>query len=562
MPSSIENKMGGENFSVISMLMPGLLRADIRNFYYFARGADDIADSTTLEKQERLGLLVHLNKILEGGEEAPNWAVNYLKAIREGRTEIRHARALLSAFIQDVTKDRYENFDSLIDYCQRSAAPIGRAYLELAEEWQADTESADNLCIALQLINHLQDIKEDYKDRNRVYFPENWFSDISEIGAEAESENISEIKSKVLEEINKRIKNSQKLLSTVKGNFLRLQLSVIRASAITLSSKLAKSDILKNKVRLSLADRAKVFFRGLVYFILSAAFYINSVFVARANARSKKMGRSYSYGSSFFKPIAGMIMAKRRDMFSLHRFFRNMDNEIDEAKSLEESKEAVEFFEKEIEALYLDSSSDFTLYPKSSFTRKLIPLVRKYNLKKEYFMDSIKGQKMDVEGKMLAPSMETLDLYCYRVASTVGLLAIEIFGYKHESAKEFAINMGKGLQLINIIRDVREDAKKGRIYLPIEELRDKNIEKIMPDEILAEEFAAEIGQVQKSLSKRAREFIKKAEENLHIEDRENMRPALWMKDIYMSYLNVMDDKGFGASESDVKKGLVKAILFR
>ena len=162
-----------ENFPVASILLPARLRAPVRTIYRFARTGDDLADEGDLAPDVRLGQLAALGVQLDTIErgQSSDWP-DLARAIREHRLPIQPFRDLLSAFSQDVTIHRYASFEPLLDYCRRSANPIGRLLLALyrcADE-RALAQS-DAVCTALQLVNFWQDIAIDAA-RGRVYVPQ------------------------------------------------------------------------------------------------------------------------------------------------------------------------------------------------------------------------------------------------------------------------------------------------------------------------------------------------------------------------------------------------------
>lgn len=165
-----------ENFPVVSFLIRKELRADVAAVYWFARTADDFADEGDLPPEERLARLDEferrLTALLEGNARAPiEAALDH--TIRTRRLDPRHFYDLLSAFKQDVVKTRYADFDELLDYCRRSANPVGRLILELYDV--RDEEAArrsDDVCTALQLANFYQDVSLDLA-KGRVYIPQN-----------------------------------------------------------------------------------------------------------------------------------------------------------------------------------------------------------------------------------------------------------------------------------------------------------------------------------------------------------------------------------------------------
>jgi squalene synthase HpnC len=172
-----------ENFPVASILLPKRLRRPVEAIYRFARGADDIADEGDASDAQRLQALdeyrTELDRI-ERGERTRLPGFDELAAvIAEWRLPIQLLRDLLDAFAQDVVKKRYANFAELLDYCRRSANPVGRLLLHLVD--RTDDENlrrSDNICSALQLINFWQDIAVDW-DKDRVYLPQ---SDLARFG--------------------------------------------------------------------------------------------------------------------------------------------------------------------------------------------------------------------------------------------------------------------------------------------------------------------------------------------------------------------------------------------
>ena len=160
-----------ENFPVASRLIHPRHRAPVLAFYEFVRTADDIADHTTLGESDKLAHLDALEATLLGKDDALPEAVRLRTILRERNLTARHAQDLLTAFRMDVTKLRYRDWDDLIGYCTYSAMPVGRFVLDVHGEDRSAWPANDALCAALQIINHLQDCKADYRNLNRVYVP-------------------------------------------------------------------------------------------------------------------------------------------------------------------------------------------------------------------------------------------------------------------------------------------------------------------------------------------------------------------------------------------------------
>jgi squalene synthase HpnC len=162
---------GDENFPVASWLVQPRHRRPILAFYEFVRIADDIADHAGLGEDEKLAHLDGLEASLLGRNDRNAAGVTLRAALNERNLSPQHAQDLLRAFRQDVTKLRYRDWDDLIDYCRYSAMPVGRFVLDVHGESRTTWPASDNVCAALQIINHLQDCVQDYRNLDRVYIP-------------------------------------------------------------------------------------------------------------------------------------------------------------------------------------------------------------------------------------------------------------------------------------------------------------------------------------------------------------------------------------------------------
>ena len=165
-----------ENFPVASILMPARLRRPVALIYRFAREADDFADEGELPAAQRLALLGNFSRELDlieaGAAPGIPWFADLAAVIRQHDLPIPLFRDLLSAFSQDVTKCRYTDYADVLDYCRRSANPVGRLLLVLYGKATLRNKTwADAICSSLQLINFWQDVAVDYR-KNRIYFPQ------------------------------------------------------------------------------------------------------------------------------------------------------------------------------------------------------------------------------------------------------------------------------------------------------------------------------------------------------------------------------------------------------
>lgn len=179
-PEQLETPSGksaaSENFPVASFLISSALRPHVARFYAFARAIDDIADNPALsavEKTERLDVFAEAVAGRMQGT-GPDIAVSMHESLVETAISVRHCHDLISAFKQDAVKNRYENWAELMDYCNRSASPVGRYLLDLHGEDPRHYSLSDALCNSLQVINHMQDCGDDYREMDRVYLPGDW----------------------------------------------------------------------------------------------------------------------------------------------------------------------------------------------------------------------------------------------------------------------------------------------------------------------------------------------------------------------------------------------------
>jgi squalene synthase HpnC len=247
----------GENFPVGSFLLPASLRPHVAVFYAFARAGDDIADNPTLEPDDKIGRLNRMAAALEdghGGDDAPAKARRMRESLATTGVSPRHCLDLLDAFRQDAAKRRYGDWDDLIDYCNRSAAPVGRYLMDLHGEDRALWPAADALCNALQILNHLQDCGEDYREMDRVYIPEPWLAAEGlgvEILAEATAPpGLRRVLDRLLDGIDGLLNTAAPLAGCLKSRRLAMETAAIQAIARKLAARLGRRDPLAGRVRL------------------------------------------------------------------------------------------------------------------------------------------------------------------------------------------------------------------------------------------------------------------------------------------------------------------------
>ena len=263
-------RANSENFPVGSFLIPPDCRPHVHAFYLFARKADDIADSPTIPAAEKVARLQAASDALGKDEAAlPDWAVPYHRSLIETGCAAENGRDLLSAFIQDATKLRYADWDDLMDYCLRSAASVGRAMMDIhGESRQADLEGSDALCNALQVLNHLQDCREDYLALDRVYLPESWLKEAGggvEMLAERQAAPaVRRTIDRCLEQTADLLRRAEAMPRTVRRRRFRWECAVIVKLAWALHRRLANGDPLAGRIRVPTPSRVGLALSGIV----------------------------------------------------------------------------------------------------------------------------------------------------------------------------------------------------------------------------------------------------------------------------------------------------------
>lgn len=247
--------------------------------------------------------------------------------------------------------------------------------------------------------------------------------------------------------------------------------------------------------------------------------------------------RTITHKSASNLALAFLLLPRpKRDAMSvLYAFCREVDDVTDnESAPVEERREQLAAWRADVRLACAGDPPQFTV------NRELQPVIRQYRLLFPLFDELLKGCEMDFDIKRYE-TFEQLELYCYRVASVVGLLSIEIFGYRDPACRDYAVYLGKALQLTNILRDVRTDAGRGRIYLPQEELRKFGVS---PDEILRLEFSDRFARLATGMAERAKQFYRQAQKTLPAEDRQSMVAAELMGTVYWRLLQKLEGRQF------------------
>ncbi|MDH2917712.1 MAG: presqualene diphosphate synthase HpnD [Sideroxydans sp.] len=230
-------------------------------------------------------------------------------------------------------------------------------------------------------------------------------------------------------------------------------------------------------------------------------------------------------GSSFYNSFRFLAKDKRRAITALYAFCREVDDVVDECSDEDVARTTLNWWRNQVAEIYGGK-------PQHPVAIALVPIVKQFNLAQEHLLEIIDGMEMDLQHPRYE-NFKSLQLYCYRVASVVGLLTVEIFGYKNRQTLKYAHDLGIAFQLTNIIRDVGEDARRNRIYLPMDELQQFNV---TAADILNSRDSENFQKLMAFQVERAQRFYDQALALLPKEDKKAQRVGLIMAAIYRATL--------------------------
>ncbi len=277
------------------------------------------------------------------------------------------------------------------------------------------------------------------------------------------------------------------------------------------------------------------------------------------NSKNSELEKAYEYcesvtkhhAKSFYFAAKFLPKIKQRAVYPIYAFCRHVDDEIDETAEGSEAEAilAVESWRRNLEEIFEGKSQKTiaetenpnpNLENRNLVIQALRDLLKTYKIPRKLPLELIQGVLMDTRLKRYE-TFDELYVYCYRVASTVGLMSSEILGYADQRALEYAEAMGIGMQLTNILRDVKEDAEMGRIYLPQEDLRKFNVSE---KQILANEFDANFAELMKFQVARAREFYAKGEQGIALLEKDSRFTVLLAARIYAKILDEIEKQHY------------------
>jgi phytoene synthase len=224
---------------------------------------------------------------------------------------------------------------------------------------------------------------------------------------------------------------------------------------------------------------------------------------------------------------------RRAAMYGIYAFCRVVDDIADEEAPLEEKRAALQGWRRRIAGIFAGEAE-------GEITRVLRAAAKKYDLREGDFIAIIDGMEMDAGAPIVAPPLPVLDLYCDRVAAAVGRLSVRVFGDGSPQAQDVAYALGRALQLTNILRDVGEDAARGRLYLPHEFLEAEAV----PLDARGALESKDLPKVCAKVDRLALKYFHEAESAMKLCDAKAMRPARLMAASYKPLLKILREKKF------------------
>lgn len=534
-----------ENFPIGSRLLPRPLRKHLAAIYAFARIADDYADEGSRSPSERLQLLDewerHLETAYEGRAELPVF-VALADTVRRFSIPPEPFRALLAAFRYDACFQPFPTFDALRHYCAHSADPVGHLVLYLFGYRDERRQAlASEICTGLQLTNFWQDVAIDAA-KGRLYLP---LDELARFGVEQEqilqgrfTEQVRALLAHQVHRTRQFFQRGVALADAVDPRLAReVRLFVLGGMEILRQVERQGYDVFARRPALSAWDRVRIFARALsasrtrMHFVTPAP---------PAETAPSNLEQDFRYckaitrrsSSNFFYAFRLLPRHKRDALYALYAFCRFVDD-IADREGQRSPAALLDRWRQEVHQVYAGQ-------PQHPISRALAAVVSRYPLQQQHLLELIEGVEMDLRGTVYETWQELRD-YCYRVAGTVGLLCIEIFGYRNPSARQYAVDLGIAFQLTNILRDVREDALRRRIYLPRQDLEQFGCQ---PDDLLRGTYSPQVAALLAFECGRARAYYLRARAALAKEDRRSLAPAEAMRAIYERLLAQIERRNF------------------
>ena len=486
-----------ENFTVVTWLLPRRLHQHFYNVYAYCRWADDLGDEIN-DPARALELLDGWEQELRdcyAGRASHPVFVALRETILAFEIPIEPFSDLLAAFRQDQTVRRYPDWRSVLDYCRYSANPVGRLVLYLCGYRDAERQHlSDATCTALQLANFWQDVSRDL-DKGRIYIPlealaAHGLAEDDIVARRFDARYVSLMK-ELIARARDLFAQGMPLAERV-DPALRVDIELFTRGGLAVldSIEAIGYDTLRQRPAVSKLKQAQLLGRALWKNLLTrnatpspdavplpepppvvprtARVPVGQqpakrpeTEIAQSYAECRRVARAAA--SNFYYAFFMLPQPKRDALSALYAFMRLVDDVSDTVGGVAEKQSGLARWRAALDAAVSGEVSAHPILPAFADT------IERFGIPPRYFHDLISGAEMDLTVSGYA-TFERLREYCYRVAGTVGLTCLHVFGFDDPRAPDLAEKLGIGFQLTNILRDVPKDYEMGRVYLPQEDL--------------------------------------------------------------------------------------------
>ncbi|MDA8270343.1 MAG: squalene synthase HpnC [Actinomycetota bacterium] len=552
-----------ENFSVVSFFIPKALRPHFSAIYAFCRGVDDLGDEFAGDRRRALEKWrSELNCAFDGSAHHPIFRA-LSETIRHFGLKYEEFDKLIKANEMDQEERSYKTIDDTLEYCRHSADPVGRLVLGLFGLGDSrHYKFSDAICTGLQLANFLQDTADDLR-RGRAYWPQD---DLAKFGlsqksladyafGSSPSPDVLAIAAWGEHEV-KRIQeyfNEGASLERIVPKRLSLQLQAYRMGGEAVLDGIRRQGFNPFIGRPQVTKNQKLLIMGRI--IAGAARPLHgtehpptgdpaNIDCERRGETARKRSRwaarndptdrvTEAYractdlvrraGSSFYYGMRLLPAEKRSAIFSVYAWSRVCDDAVDDY----EGEEAVNQL-SHAQQLYDQARTERWMDSPDLISVALGDAIRRFHLSDSEFRSLIRGMQMDLEPRRYQ-SYEELQRYCLDVAGAVGILCVEIFGFKDRRTRELAARLGVAMQITNIIRDLKEDSERGRCYLPAEDLEKFDV---TIDEVLKGRYSPKIVQLLSFEADRAENYFQDATELFSLIEPDSVRCLKLLYGVY------------------------------
>ncbi len=579
-----------ENFNVVSWLLPRRLHQHFYNLYAYCRWADDLGDEIP-DTSRALELLAwwedELRRCYARRPSHPVF-IALSGTIRAFDIPMEPFADLLTAFRQDQVVHRYTDWVGVLGYCRYSANPVGRLVLYLCGYRDAERQHlSDATCTALQLANFWQDVSRDL-EKGRIYIPLDALREHGLEFADIEARRFSAKYAALMRDLIARTRalfaEGAPLTNRVSGE-LRVDIEMFGRGGIAVLDAIEAMgcNTLEHRPSIGRGAQAMLLGRALVGRVLSlrpaartdhtiapgsptdlaqTARQDTGAFPAqpRSPAQARLVEVSYAEcrriaknsASNFYYAFFLLPEAKRRALCALYAFMRLVDDVSDDSLGsaafgsgatdiISAKSRGLARWRAWVDAAYNGDVSAHPILPAFADT------CMRFGIPARYFHDLISGAEMDLIVASY-PTFDRLWEYCYRVAGTVGLTCIYVFGFRDPAAPDLAERLGIAFQLTNILRDLPDDLRIGRVYLPQQDLNQFGVTELE----LAGPLTPRLADLMAFEADRAWQFYQEGSALVGLIDADS-RAALWgLARTYSSLLGRIESRGFDVFSSRVR----------